>query len=85
MPTISIDNITNISYVFFGCQSLNQTINIDNWIYDNVENMEGTFGDCPAFDTLNVSGWNISNVTNIGVKLSLNRFSNSCTFSKDPF
>ena len=65
MPTISIDNITNISYVFFGCQSLNQTINIDNWIYDNVENMEGTFGDCPAFDTLNVSGWNISNVTNI--------------------
>ena len=65
IPTINIDSISDISYVFFGCQSLTQNINIDNWIYDNVENMEGTFGDCPAFDTLDVSGWNTSNVRNI--------------------
>ncbi|MFL9844507.1 BspA family leucine-rich repeat surface protein [Flavobacterium rhizosphaerae] len=57
-----LSQVTDMSYMFAGCSSLNQSIN--NWDVSNVVNMESLFASATEFNQP-LNNWNISNVTNI--------------------
>ena len=59
-----ITNLTNISYMFSGCISLNNLPDIDKWKTINIINMNNLFYRC-LIDRKNIEGikvWNTSNV-----------------------
>jgi surface protein len=62
----NINNITNASYMFYGCSSLLLLPNIDNWNTINITNMSGMFCECSSLKSLpDISKWNTINITNM--------------------
>ena len=60
--------ITNMSYMFYECKSLNSLPDISNWNTSNVSNMSLMFCDCSSLNSLpDISNWNTSNVTDMSL------------------
>ena len=61
-----ITNITNMSYMFYGCSSLSSLPDISKWNTSNVTDMSCMFDRCSSLSSLpDISKWNTSNVTNM--------------------
>ena len=61
-----IKNITNMSYMFAYCSSLNSLSDISKWNTSNVNNMSYMFSSCSSLNSLpDISKWNTSNVNNM--------------------
>ncbi len=56
-------NVTDMSYMFSGATQFNQPINTIYWDVSNVTDMSYMFADADSFNQ-DISGWDISNVTN---------------------
>ena len=60
-----IKNITDISYMFGGCQMLRSVEN-SNWDTENITNMKAVFNECRSLIKLpDISKWKLSNVDSI--------------------
>ncbi|WP_417861540.1 BspA family leucine-rich repeat surface protein [Winogradskyella sediminis] len=57
-----LSQVTDMSYMFYGIDSINQSIN--NWNVSNVNDMSYMFSEMGAITT-SLSNWNVSNVTNM--------------------
>ena len=58
--------ITNMSYMFSWCKSLQSLPDISNWDTKNVTNMSYMFNHCSSLQSLpDISKWNTKNVTNM--------------------
>ena len=58
-----INNITNMSFIFNKCYSLNTLPDISNWDTSNIINMNSIFAECESLISLpDISKWNTSNV-----------------------
>ena len=63
---MEIKTITNMSYMFDGCESLRSLSDISNWNINKVTNMRGMFYGCKSLTSLSdISNWNTNIVTNI--------------------
>ena len=67
---LKTDNVTDMSYMFYGCFHLchldGLVVNgIDNWNTGNVTDMSYMFYGCYALKSLNVGSWNTGNVTDM--------------------
>jgi len=61
-----INNITNMSYMFFGCSNLTNLPDISKWNTNNITNMSCTFRGCSNLLSLSdISKWNTNNVINM--------------------
>ena len=59
-------NITDMSYMFDGCESLISLPDLSKWNTSNVVNMSGVFSGCKSLSSLpDISEWNTFNVTNM--------------------
>ena len=57
-----IDNITNMSYMFYGCSSLLSLPDISRWNTNNVTDMSYMFYNCSSLSSLSdISKWNTNN------------------------
>ena len=57
-----VSNVTNMSFIFWGCEAFNQ--DISKWDVSNVIDMQGMFCSCKSFNQ-DISNWDVSNVKNI--------------------
>ena len=58
-----INKITNMSYMFYDCDSLSSLPDISKWNTQNVTNMSYMFSGCSKLSSLSdISKWNIKNV-----------------------
>ena len=71
----NVENITDMSNMFFACTSFNQPLN--NWNVSNVTNMERMFANCSVFNG-SLNDWNVEKVTNMFAM-----FSNCYVFNQD--
>jgi len=55
--------ITNLSFMFYNCDNLLSFVAISN--YNNITNMSNMFYNCTSLNSLNMSKWNTSKVTDI--------------------
>ena len=63
---IGINNVTDMSNMFFGCSSLISLPDISKWNTNNVTDMSHIFSFCPSLISLpDISKWNINNVTDM--------------------
>jgi len=62
VPTSLPSTVTNISFLFEGAASFNQSI--ESWNTENINNMEGLFKDTVLFNQ-SLNEWNVSNVENM--------------------
>lgn len=62
LDTWDTSNVINMNTMFDGCNAL---FNISNWDVSNVTNMNGMFNEI-TLETLDISGWNTSNVKDFG-------------------
>ncbi|TPD65910.1 BspA family leucine-rich repeat surface protein [Flavobacterium microcysteis] len=60
----NLSDLTDMSYMFYGCTLLNSPTNINSWNTVNVTNMMGLFFGARTFNQ-EIGNWNISNVTNM--------------------
>ena len=59
-------NVTDMSFIFAGCESLNHLPDISKWNIKNVRKIAGLFISCIRIETVpNISKWNIKNITDI--------------------
>jgi len=59
-----INNITDMSYMFFRCSSLLSLSDISKWNTNNVTNMCYMFSGCSSLSSLpDISKWNTNNIT----------------------
>jgi len=65
MPKINPKKLTSTLGMFYGCTSLTEVKNIENWTLENVNNMGGMFNKCSNLISLDVSKWNVSKVKNL--------------------
>ncbi len=59
----NVSNVTNMSYMFYGCANFNQPLS--SWNVGNVTNMYAMFRGCSVFNQ-NINTWNVSNVITMG-------------------
>ena len=63
---VNINNITDMSYMFFGCDSLMFLPDISKWNTSNVTNMKSMFHNCSSLLCLpDISNWNTSKVSDM--------------------
>ena len=61
-----INNITNISYMFYECLLLSSLPDISTWNTNNITDMKYMFYECISLLSLpDISKWNTNNVTNM--------------------
>ena len=61
-----VNDIINMSYMFYECKSLSSLPDISKWKTNNITNMSYMFGGCSSLSSLlNISNWNTNNVTNM--------------------
>ena len=72
--TPDLSNVTDMSYMFYGCSSLNQSIN--NWDVSNVTDMSLLFYGATLFNQP-LNNWDVSNVTSM-----TNMFNNATAFNQ---
>ena len=66
-----INNISNMSYMFYECNSLSSLPDISKWNTSNVTDMSWMFYGCNSLSSLpDISKWNTSNVNNMGSMFS---------------
>ena len=58
-------NLIYANYMFAECYKLNQVKGINSFVQSRVRTLQGMFSECHNLQTIDVTGWNISNVTNI--------------------
>ncbi len=64
---IDTSNVTDMSYMFYDCTSLQELKLGDKFNTSNVTNMAYMFSECESLTSLpDISKWNTSNVTNMG-------------------
>ena len=70
LPDISklnTEKITNMSYMFDGCELLTSLPDISNWDTQNVTDMSYMFSQCKSLRALpDISRWNVENVIKMG-------------------
>ena len=77
---IKTGNVTDMSYMFSRCFSLNALPDISNWDTSNVKNMSSMFLNCKKLEELDdISKWDTSKVTNMQ-----NMFGNCISLSNLP-
>ena len=60
-----INNVTNMSFMFYGCSLLSSLPDISKWNTSNVTNMSNMFNGCSSLSSLpDISKWITNNVTN---------------------
>ena len=64
MENIKTDNVTNMEYMFRGCQSLT-SLDVTGFNTQNVTNMSLMFIDCCSLTSLDLSSFNTQNVTDM--------------------
>ena len=63
---IGFKNITNLSYLFYGCKTISSLPDISQWDTSNVVDMQYMFYGCRAISSLpDISNWNTSKVNNM--------------------
>ena len=63
-----IRNVTNSSYMLFGCTNLRTITGLETWNTSHVTTMKGMFGYCASLTRLDgIKYWNTSNVTDTSV------------------
>ena len=63
---IETKTITDMSYMFYDCNSLKNLPDISKWDTKNVNNMSYMFYDCNSLNNLpDISKWDTKNVTNM--------------------
>ena len=68
---IGIENVTNMSYMFYNCSSLSNLPDISKWNTNNVTNMSYLFYNCSSLSNLpDISKWNTNNVNNMSYMFS---------------
>ena len=66
-----VNNITNMSYMFYRCNSLSSLPDILKWNTSKVTNMRSMFDNCHSLPSLpDISKWNTSKVTNMSYMFS---------------
>ena len=66
-----IKKVTNMSYMFYNCESLSSLPNISKWKTQNVTDMKFMFYNCTSLSTLSdISKWNTLNVINMSEMFS---------------
>ena len=59
-------NVTDISFMFAGCESLNYLPDISKWNIKNVKNISGLFASCIRIETIpDITKWDTKNITDI--------------------
>ena len=62
----NINNVTNMSNLFYNCRTLSSLPDISKWNTNNVTNMSYLFSHCKSLSSLpDISKWNTINVTNM--------------------
>jgi len=63
--------VKNMSFMFYGCESLNSLPDISKWITSNVNNMSYMFSGCESLNSLpDISKWITSKVNNMSYMFS---------------
>jgi surface protein len=70
-------NVTNMSYMFYGCKSLTKIDKINNWIVSSVKKMDFMFNEANHFNQ-DIGRWDVSKVTSMCWM-----FSNASSFNKN--
>ena len=66
-----INNVTNMSNMFYWCSSLSSLPDISKWNTNNVNNMCFIFNGCSSLSSLpDISKWNTNNVNNMSYMFS---------------
>ena len=60
----NFSNLTDGSYMFYKCTSLQSIGDTSEWNLSNLTNGTAMFSNCTSLQTLDTSGWNLSNLTN---------------------
>ena len=61
-----VSSVTDMSYMFYGCNELTSVGDISKWDVSNVTNMLRMFYNCRSFNQYKyISSWDVSNVTNM--------------------
>ena len=61
-----IDNVTDLSYMFYGCSSLSSLPNISKWNTNSATDMSCIFYKCSSLSSLpDISKWNTNYVINM--------------------
>ena len=56
-----VSNVTDMRYMFYGCDELKSVGDISGWDVSSVTDMHGMFCECKSFNQ-DLSSWNVSNV-----------------------
>ena len=56
-------NVTNFGYMFSGDKVMSTLHLTDNFVTEKAKDISGIFNDCEKLSNINVSNWNVSNVT----------------------
>ena len=59
-------------YMFYGCKSLTEIKGITNWNTESLELLTYMFGACTNLISIDLSGWDVSNITILGSMFSSN-------------
>jgi surface protein len=73
----NLSGVTDLSYMFSGCEKLNTSPYINDWDTSNITNMSTMFYGAISFNQ-NIGSWNTSNVTNMS-----NMFQSATSFNQD--
>ena len=63
LSSFDVSSVTDIGYMFAGCSSLESIKGLSDWKTGKIENMNGLFHGCSSLAELNLSSWDVSNVT----------------------
>ncbi|WP_353777643.1 BspA family leucine-rich repeat surface protein [Winogradskyella sp. 3972H.M.0a.05] len=72
-----LSNVTNLSRMFDGCQSMVANTSINDWDVSSIQNMFLMFGNASSFNQP-LNNWNVGNVTNM-----LSMFNSAVIFNQD--
>ena len=74
-----VSNVTNMSYMFYACNTLKSVGDISDWDVSNIKSMRGMFYGCDELESVgDISKWDVSNVTNMSFM-----FYNCKSFNQD--
>ena len=61
-----VSNVTNMSYMFYACNTLKSVGYISDWDVSNIKSMCGMFYACDELESVvDISKWDVSNVTDM--------------------
>ena len=63
LKKLNVSNVTNMTYMFSGCNNLRTIEGIEDWDTSKVVDMSYMFDSCNVLETLDFSNWDVSKVT----------------------